>query len=481
MYFNKRYFVFIFLGLVYLFLPTHNANIDSWYYAACVKHNDELWNSHHLLYNGFGRLWYMVCMFFYPNLEALAALNIMNGIAAMLCLFVLHACLLKLNTEKTLAFWLTLLCGSSYGFMRFATDAETYILPLLFSLIATYYFIYFKNWKQLFLAAFFSCLAILFHQLHVWWGLAFVAFLLVQKPMNIKNVLRFSSIFLLVPMVYFIVFKTNYSNITFFQFITGEYSKGNAAIVFNFKNVAFTFVNLGRSFIQIHGYMIDLLKIYALFCIGLIFFLYQIIFELKPWLHIVKQEKNNYTFLFAIAFILHLMFAMLSSANAEFMVMLPFLTVLYLVVKFKFSSIVWLKILVGVLFLWNVSLGLIPHRFLNINKVDKQVEITLKNSNAYFLWHNKPLVENIITYQKGFNFHPNFINKNSKNAQLFLDSLLNKNAIIYTETLSGTDYSRDNFYSSQSQLNGRYYYSPVLKFQSIYGENSIDIISKKGE
>src|SRR6185369_4699649 len=107
----------------------------------CVKYHQELLNSNHLLYNYFGTYWFYLLKSVNPNIEAIVALNLMNAFAATVCLFLLYACLLKLKNEKGTAFWLSLFCGVSFGFMRYATDAETYILPLMFSLTATYFFI----------------------------------------------------------------------------------------------------------------------------------------------------------------------------------------------------------------------------------------------------------------------------------------------------------------------------------------------------
>lgn len=481
---NRYYIAFLTLGLVYLFLPTHNANIDSWYYAACVKHNTELWNSHHLLYNGFGRLWYLILQFFYPKIEAIAALNIMNSIAALVCLFVLKACLIKLNTEKQTAFWLTLLCGVSFGFMRFATDAETYILPLLFSLIATYYFINFTNWKQLILASFFSCLAILFHQLHIWWGLAFIISLLLQKPLNIKNILRFSSVFILVPIMYFFIFKIAFSNITFLQFITGEYSKGNAGLEFSFKNILFTAINFFRSFMQIHGNILDFIPSDILFVLLLtimVLLFYYLILKLKPWKTVLKTT-NPYKLLFVLAFTPHIIFAFLSSANAEFMVMLPLLFILYLGCSFQFTNLRFLKIIVFVLFIWNLGFGILPQRFLILNKMNQQVEITLNHPEAYFLWQNKPLVENIITYKKGFNLHHHYIDTRNEKFHLSVDSLIEANQSVFMDDLVNPLGRRADFYSDKYELNLKNYELKVItSYKSFYGNNEIYLITKKRE
>ena len=108
-------------------------------------------------------------------------------------------------------------------------------------------------------------------------------------------------------MVYFIVFKYANTHTTFIQFVTGEYSKGNASLEFNLKNLLFTAINFMRSFIQIHGNIFDFIpsdSVLALFLLLLMLVLYYLIFKLKPWQTVRKIENNHYKLLFVLAFVI---------------------------------------------------------------------------------------------------------------------------------------------------------------------------------
>ncbi len=478
---------FLFLGLVYAIFQTQNAMIDSWYYAACVKHHQELFNSHHLLYNFIGNYWFSLLKLVKPNIEAIFALNLMNAFAATACLFLLHSCLLKLKTEKIVALWLTLFCGVSFGFMRYASDAETYILPLAFSLLSTYFFIDQQTKRVLFFAGLFAALAILIHQLHIWWGLAMIIYLLREKPFKTANLLNFCLPLLLIPVTYLLVYITKESGpSTFIQFITGEYSKGNAALDFSLKALLLTIVNFIRTFIQLHGQIAPLFHHYQwpftfLVCI-IVFLIIAILTQKKPWFKPINRESTgDYSKLFLTAFLLHLIFAYLSSGNAEFMVILPFLMVLYFGAKYQFSNTAPLKYLTIIILMWNISIGIVPNAFLNTQKVTHQVEITRNNPNAYFLWKAKPLVENIITYQNGFNLKRNYINPKTLDTKL-VDSLLNANSAIYTDI-----YNQQQVLNRERLLNvieldktsRQWHLYPADSFDNLYGRNYIYLIQRR--
>ena len=483
----KTYLPFIALAVIYLIFPTRNANIDSWFYAASVKHNQELFHSHHLLYNVIGRGWYNFLETCMPGIEAIDALNIMNAMAAALCLPVFRAILLKLGTESRTALQLTLFCGVSFGFMRYATDAETYILPLLFSLVSTYYFANPVKKNHLLVSGLFSALAILVHQLHIWWTLAMFLSLVFGKPFRSGLLWRFLCPLLLVPLVYMMVFQsTDTGEVSFWQFINGEYAKGNASVGLGLKGLLFTCINFLRTFLQVHGQIADFISSYPTVYLGLIAIIIALkIYFLKTGRLTPKLRrlpvKGPYFMLFLFAFIFHLAFAALSSGNAEFMVMLPFLLILLLVSSFRFESHTLIPSLTVLLCIWNLSMAIIPARVLDLIRVDKQAEFTINHPDDYFLWKHKPLVENVVTYQKGFNQSHKYIPLNPQTGD-FVDSLLRDNVPVYTDFGNpGTGFSRESLQRDPSYINGRYELKQVVSWKNIYGENHIYLISKKGD
>lgn len=461
--------------------------IDSWYYSACVKFKSELFNSHHLVYNYFGYYWFSLLKSFIPNIEAIVALNLMNAITAIICLYLIHNCLLKLKINSTIALWLSLFCGVSFGFMRYATDAETYILPIAFSLGSTLLFINPKNNVQLFISGVLAALSILLHQVHIWWTLAMLISLLSSKPFEFKKILRFSIPLLSIPIVYWLVYYYSSQPSSFIKFITGEYSRGNAGIDLSLKAILLTLINLFRTFIQIHGNIIVLFKSYS-FIMGLSLAIALTIFIVgirkQNFKTLVQIEKNAFKTLFLVAFVLHLLFALISSGNAEFMVMLPFLSVLYISSTYHLNNFIFIKYLTISLFIWNLSMAIIPSAFLNINRVDKQVEISIKQKNTFTIWRNKPLVENQITYQTGFsNKTSHLLSLKSINTNI-IDSLLLDQKVIYTDLPNTNNaISREKIVISDvgTNLLLKYQVNKYDSFDNIYGKNYIFTIQKRAD
>lgn len=463
--------------------------VDSWYYASCVKYQHELLNSHHLLYNYFGFYWFYLLKSVNPNTEAIHALNLMNAISATACLFVLYSILIRLKTVKDTAFWLCLFCGTTFGFMRYATDAETYILPLLFSLVSTRFFLDYKNWKRLILSGIFATLAILTHQLHVWWALAMVIFLFTKKPFHLKQLIGFTSPFALIPLVYFLAYKANSDHsLSFIQFLSGEYGKGNAGIDISLKSLLLTFVNIIRTFIQLHGNIALLSsELVAIPIFVLLSGLGLIAYTLKKRKQLVnltlKDDTTGFQNLFLTASLLHLIFAFLSSGNAEFMVMLPFLFVLYLAEKYHFNKIMLVKVITFLMLVWNLTYAVVPNAVFNINRVDKQVELIEKYPDAVYLWKNKPLVENLYTYENDFNRSVTFIGTKVID-KVTIDSLLSNNKAIYTDLPNSTGtFNREWFLSDigAKKILRWYHLEPIDSFSNIYGKNYIYLIQKRAD
>jgi hypothetical protein len=110
--------------------------------------------------------------------------------------------------------------------------------------------------------------------------------------------------------------------------------------------------------------------------------------------------------------------------------------------------------------------------------VDKQVEFTLSHPNDHFLWLHKPLVENVITYKKGFGHTFKFI---PGTRDPLLDSLVRHNMPVYTDYGNPeTTFSREGMLRDNNPLADRYIFISQLKWDNLYGENHIYLISQKG-
>lgn len=470
-----EYIAFIFLGAIFICLPNQNANIDSWYYAACVKHGLNLINSHHLLFNFWGSLFHEFLAFLYPAISALESLNLLNAISAGLTLLVLYRLLIILGQSKNSALLLSLSAGVTFGFMRFATDAETYILPILFSTISTYYYLKSKHYLHLGLSAFFAVLAVCTHQLHIWWTLAILMGILLDKEYTKNKKIYYSLILFTGVILYFLVYYFSSKNYTFLNFILGEYNKGNAGIDFSLKALILTFINLIRTAFQVHGLMYHfalkhtlatiIVLLIELILIGFMFSKRKQLFQTKTFFD-KKYSKN--IFLFAI--ILHVIFAFLSSGNAEFMAMLPILMAIYFAASFKLEPKKTAFLIPLTILIWNTYFGLIPFRFENTNQVTAQSNFTQKHQKDYFIWSNKPLVENILTYKYGFHKTYHFTKTDS------ISALLSEGKNIYTDLQNEqTNFSREAILNKdlKNKAFEDYQLYKVDSFLNLYGINYI--------
>ncbi|MCD8263818.1 MAG: hypothetical protein LUD02_06360 [Tannerellaceae bacterium] len=265
---------------------------------------------------------------------------------------------------------LLILLGSCFGFIRYATEGETYILPLFFSLWASYSAL---QQKSIFKVALLASIACLFHQIHFFWWLGLLFFSLSSFPGNkLKNFFLYSLPSWIVPVAYFLAFYFIENDSTHLvEFIFHDYMKyEDVRFDLNYLSIFLTPISFIRTFFQVHGYMYPLvLKYKMLWCVVAISISLFLVgcYKLKD----IKVRKNSCTIerKFALShlliFILQLLFAFISDGNAEFMVMLPFALCLYLFFAFDFRNL-FISYFAASIFLWNICLSVIPYHFLQI-------------------------------------------------------------------------------------------------------------------
>ncbi|MEL6131979.1 MAG: hypothetical protein AAFR59_01305, partial [Bacteroidota bacterium] len=187
-----------FCGL-YLLFPTQNSTLDAWAYAGDIRHGNELFHPHHLLFSATSRL-------FYPDepltVDVLARQKVIHACLAAACLGILGLMLRQLTVDAKHITGYLLIVGSSFGLMRFATDNEVYLWPIFWSLAGTWAFLSYQASPRrvlLLLSGLFMALACLFHQIHAIWWLTLVIAFFVQ---NQKNTLYYILPALLIPCAY---------------------------------------------------------------------------------------------------------------------------------------------------------------------------------------------------------------------------------------------------------------------------------------
>ena len=202
------FFIIIFFLLAYLLFPSHNSSIDAYYYAASIRHSGELFHPHHLLYNLSGFLFLKAVHLFGIFPDVLSFLKGVNALVAALCLVIVRHIFRQMGRDHSEISGLLILTGSSFALWRYATENETYLIPLAFSLMASSFFLYYLNGRKLrylFIAGTFGSLAILYHQIHFFWWLGLCIGVVIHVR-RWRAFVLYSLPILLVPLVYGIVF-----------------------------------------------------------------------------------------------------------------------------------------------------------------------------------------------------------------------------------------------------------------------------------
>jgi hypothetical protein len=407
---KKLTFLITIIFSLYSLFPTSNSTIDAYYYAACIKYDRELFLPHHLLYNWLGYIIYRPIVMAGILVQPLAMMKIINALYASGCLLIFYSILKKLNYNVHMILPLVAISGLTFGMWRFATENENYIIPIFFSLFASYYFLLYNNEKKsihLVISGTAGAIACLFHQIHFFWWLALlIGIVLIYK--KLKPFLLFGLPAFIVPFVYLIVMKFYYHlSINIFNimhFVFQDFYNGQVDTSIGTKNFSLTAISFIRTFFQIHGLQIILIKRNFLYALPVIFVLtlfVWILFKRKN-LSLSAKNKTNKPFILIHlgVFILQLLFAFYSVGNAEFMVMLPFPFLIVLTYYMEIKTIaLWL--FVAVLLVWNLMLGILPNFIYNYWGTEYVISKVIHNNSAFYILNDKPLIENILYYKYG--------------------------------------------------------------------------------
>ncbi|MGI4834836.1 MAG: hypothetical protein ACRYFK_15380 [Janthinobacterium lividum] len=279
-----------------LALPTHNPTGDAWYYAACARWGHELWQPHHLLYNGVGWLWLRLVHATGPapaGNAALPWLQALNSLAYGGCLLLLGPLLRRAGARPAaVPAWL-LAVGSTFGMLRFAVENEAYIQPLLAALGASLAWAQalgrapfgraatldraplesakilpdiFGNqysssrWGWLPLAGLLAALACLLHQMLVWWWLGLLLGLQPWRSrLALGAALAYVAPALLVPLAYWLAAPPGGGPLGVVRFALHDYLTGGARVGLGGRGWLLTPINLVRTLGQVHGNLLPLL------------------------------------------------------------------------------------------------------------------------------------------------------------------------------------------------------------------------------
>jgi hypothetical protein len=439
---------YIAAACLYLLLPTQNHSIDAWGYAGNVKWGNDLFAPHHLLYTVTGWLWVKVFHLIAPSAGVMSLLLAMNAIAGMLCILVLHSILKKLGRNDWETLGLMGMAAFSFGFWRFTTENETYILPILFSLLGSYYFIrYWKSGqsKYALLSGLFAAIACLYHQIHIFWWIGLFVGFLTSEPKRFQAAIIYALPFLVVPAGYIIVL-TGYFNqpVTFsslWHFVMHDVYSGGAGYAIGAKHFLLGGVNLVRTFFQVHGIIAVLVK-KSIFWFAILPGLLTLLFIFRATWKVrfawSKDERKTIFHIHLLIFILQFLFAIYNVGNAEFMAMLPALLVICLACFEKVPSRGTLNYTL-VLFIWNIWFGIAPTHSLSLS-ADKQIAESAE-AKEFLIASEHGIISNYIYYKEGE--YPNSLlkppsyyvarNKPLDSLAQAIDTRLSQNLPVYTD------------------------------------------------
>ena len=487
------------LFLIYLFLPSRQSTIDGYGYANYIRDAESLFLSHHLLYNLIGYLWVSLLKLIGIS-NTLGALKAMNALFAGLSLLILGKIFKGLGYGDSKATVWVLFAGSSWGVMRFATENETYIIPIIFSLIASHFFLLYykqKNSTSILWAGFFATFACLVHQIHFFWWLAISLALFIRR--DYLGALKYAIPALLVPLTYVLVLALYYNvSISFeslLQFALRDFYSGSATIGLGLKHIALSGISFIRTFLQVHGYLGNLMDISRWYILGVFGFMLLTsisLYNFKGLSASFREILSPFTSAIILAFGLQLIFAILSHGNAEFMVMLPFLGAIILS-RVLSNEIRFIGFLAIAMLVWNISFGLIPlsrHSIDGSGMVANAV-VELDATQTLFVVFSKPSIDNQVRYYKG-NYPTNTISATqTKEMEDVVEAIyiaLNKGQSVYTDcidrpktisreslTISGNSEIFDGFHQqkvdSVKTLTGKHFLiklNPIVNIQTMY-------------
>ncbi len=403
--YNYSYLAVIGFAVLYVLFLSNNPTADSYSYAYSSLHGEELLRPHHLLYCWVCRLIYS--LFAFTNIEPITIFQTFNALMACGTLLVLRRIIKRVNRNENFIFSAIVFCGSCFGFMRFATDNEAYIIPFFFSMLSIYYlqtFLQENTVLRLLKMSLSIVIACLCHQLSILVYLSLFIGLLLNKRW--KYILYFILISLIIPIVYSIAcfaVTNQFSLNALFSFVLNDYVQGYAQSPDLKQVFLLSAINLIRTFLQVHGNLFVLINyFFVLFIFFLVLFFY---FFVLGIINLIKNKRytlslyNEKRFVIILWLILALsfLFAALSNGNAEFMIAIPF--ILIMLYSHYFANHKSMLFIGLSLLLWNTCFALIPQRFCKLSCNEEIVEAMKTHNDATFILIDKPAAENLYLYK----------------------------------------------------------------------------------
>jgi len=193
--------------ILYIIFPTNNSTLDAYGYATSIKYDVDLFKPHHLLYNAFQYIISKTLLSLGLDFDVLSMTKVVNSIFQFFNLYISYQIFKLFKIDKSEIILYILIIGFSYSSIRFGTENENYIIPITFSLLASYFYLRFiktKSVRMIFYSGLFASIASLFHQIHFfWWFGLFIGVVLYIKKWRFVFYYVISAI--IVPIIYLAV------------------------------------------------------------------------------------------------------------------------------------------------------------------------------------------------------------------------------------------------------------------------------------
>lgn len=439
--FNPYFLTLCLIAVIYLFFPGNNPfSEDSVAYANNVKYGEELFWPHHLLYSAFNYCLFQPIMQIFPALESFRFMQAVNGVAGLCCLFVLYRIVIQLTGDSRKAAVWTFFTASCFGVIRFCVEIEAYIIPIFFSLISSLCYLKFlltTRSRYILFCSLSASMACLFHQIHLFWGIGlFFGFLSTGKIRQIA-LYAFPTVSVLLVYSSVMVFYEgrDFSFYELWKYLSDYYHSDDAKMGIGFSNFMLTPVSFFRTFFQLHGIIVDVLRLIPAF-----WFVFPVVmlllgfsvFSLKglrfkgPRFTVLNFETTH-----LLIFALQLAFAFFSAGNAEFMGMLPFLIPLFIYAFFDFKrkTVTYFS---AAMLIWNFCFSVFPNYYFDYYNDSQLLRVIRENPDNVFILAQRNIVVEKHYYYTGC-YEDDRLIHNKKEDILRLQSA---NRPFYTDILS---------------------------------------------
>ena len=246
-------FIYLFIYLMTL-ASHHNEAEDALAYAFSVSQGDalKLFHPNHLLFETFSFWFHKLLSIAFSGIHVITSMQILQSISGALVLWISLRVMESLGMDSFWQVFSAICIGSAYGFWAYSVEADTYVLPILFLMLAVQELLKVGQgdwgYPRFLLMATFLSLATLVYQQHV---LAFLVFFVPLAVFCLEGKLRFSMVFTRLATMYGVaalLVGGGYLSVAFFVPSATDASTLGEAVVWSLGHGSKgTFVEFGAS------------------------------------------------------------------------------------------------------------------------------------------------------------------------------------------------------------------------------------------